>query len=508
MQSRTVTLKSLGLVAPPTLALLSCGGGSSGGGWAANLAVSPTGGTTVAGVPYASSSKLSATWSAPSQPVDHYLLRATDAVNSSVVSVTAAGSSTSATISGLKSATQYTVALTACLDAACGQSLAASSTAASTTAGETWQFVGAAGSSSVSGITKVVSDGNTKPFAIRFGSGAGANLEGKLQLYYDPIGASEKGVKVATLPSAATTDLSSVSSFTPVAGSGLIKPSSGAPLISSINTSQAVPLSSSLGGKVRLFFEATGADGKTRILYLDSQDGFTGQDFHSGPPTSCSTPADYSSGGGCAPSVAIGVEGDSTGAKANVSNARQFKIGYPVLTDWRWDGAAGTFMVFTVEMVSSCSASSRNQGYAVWDGANWNVQYGSGTCPKLFTNMQAPMPVHRGGANYKLYYSDTTRQVVGSQIPGPGPLVILYAEGPKGGDPSLVDFEDWEAQGSARETTFLWPSGIPLTDAEESHIDDYVVLAPTGDPDFQILYCNVSDGSAVPFVGLASWINP
>lgn len=482
---------------------------STGNTWTANLNVSQTGSISVGSTVYYSSTKLYVTWTSPSQTVDHYVLTATDSVQGTLVSATAASSSINATLTGLKSATTYAVNISACLDSSCTQKLTGAAAASGATPQEVWQIQGTSGTSSYSSATKVVSDGNTLPYAFRYGSGAGASIEGKLQLYYNPSGQTEKGTKIAITSSAATTSVSSVSSFTAFSGVGLVNPPVGSPFIFKVNASQTVPLSSSMGSKIRLFFEATGSDNKTRIMYLDSQDSYVGQDFNSGSSTQCSSQADYSAGGGgCAPTVAIGVEGDLTNANTNLSNARQFKIGFPQLSDWRWDGADGTFMIFTANPTVLCTSVDKNQGYAVWDGTSkWVVQY-SGSCPKVFSNMQAPMPVHLGGLKYKLYYSDTTKADTSTSIPSPGPKKILYADGIASGSASTVDYEDWESMTSARDIVVIWPSGTQLTDSEESHLDDYVVVAPTGDLSFQVMYSNMTDGSIVPFTGMLVLMNP
>lgn len=96
-----------------------------------------------------------------------------------------------------------------------------------------------------------------------------------------------------------------------------------------------------------MFFEATGSDGKTRIFSVDSKDGFVGQDFNSGAALTCST-----------------------------------------------------------DSVTSCSSVQHNHGYAVWDGTRWNVQYRADGCPKLFVSAQACLPMHLGGARYKMYFGD------------------------------------------------------------------------------------------------------
>jgi hypothetical protein len=37
------------------------------------------------------------------------------------------------------------------------------------------------------------------------------------------------------------------------------------------------------------------------VLWIDSKDGYFGQDFNAGAASTCTTAADYSSGGGCVP---------------------------------------------------------------------------------------------------------------------------------------------------------------------------------------------------------------
>ncbi len=506
--SFTTRVCSLLLVACFLVYGFGCGGGGGGTGtatWAAGLAVAKTGGVSVGSTTYESSTKLLLRWSAPSQTIDHYTITAVDGVQSTKVTADASSSSTSLTLTGLKSATSYTVSIVACVTANCSETLTGDASVTGTTKEEVWQVQGTGNTYST--VSKPVSDGNTMPYAFRYGSDASSGLAGKIQLYYNPTDGSEKGIKIALTSSPATTTVSSVASFGAFTGVGLIRPSTAATLVATVNTFQALPLSAALGSKVRLFFEANGADGKARIMYLDSQDGYTGQDFHAGSGTQCRTSADYATGGGCAPTVVIGVEGDAVAANANVTNARQFKIGYPTQDNWRWDGSSGTFMIFTVNPASSCTTVSKNQGYAVWDGSAWNVHY-SGSCPTVFTQMQAPMPVHIGGVKYKLYYSDTTQEDKSGTLPSPGPKKIIYADGVLTGNTSTVAYEDWEGMSGARDITTLWPDGSKLTTSEESHLDDYVVLAPTGDLSFQVMYSNMTDGTITPFIGMLVLINP
>jgi hypothetical protein len=375
---------------------------------------------------------------------------------------------------------------------------------------ETWQLQGTG--SSISGLTHIVSDGNVKIHAFRYGADAPAALAGRVQIYYGPMQMAFKGLAVGAATSPATTDIATVSSFTSLSGSaGLITPSLAAPLVAEVATGQAVPLTASAGGLVRLYFEARGADGKTRIMSVDSRDGWTGRDFNANPPTTCSTTADYSPGGGCVPTVAIGVAGDVVLPNPGITNARQFKIGFPTLDDWRWNAAPGTFMIFTTDPVAGCSTFFHNHVYAMWTGSVWQVQRFPSGCPKLFPSMQAAAPLHLGGARYKILFGDpsiTTGRIPGAPAPFLGPKMLLYGDGAATGDPATVEFEDWEPRASARGTTFLWPAGAVLGDAAEGYIDDFVLVSPTGDVDFQILYVAITDGFAPPFAGVALLVNP
>jgi hypothetical protein len=356
-----------------------------------------------------------------------------------------------------------------------------------------------------------VSDGNVKLHVMRLGEGAGAGLAGQLRLYYGPSGPNNRGLAVAVNSGAASaSDPSSYLAFTSRAGaSGLTDPANASVLVRSVATGQAVALAST--PRVRLFFEALGSDNRTRIMSVDSQDGYAGLDFNSGAASVCSTAADYSAGGGCAPTVAIGIEGDAVAGWPRIQNARQFKIGVATATDWRWDGALGSFMVFTTDAIAGCSAATPNQGYAVWSGSRWEVQYLSNGCPKLFASMQAAHPLHLGGARYKLYYgdpSDATGRLAGSMLPFLGPKKVLYADGAASGDATRVDFEDWEPVSSGRPLTFLWPDGTPLDAAAEGYIDDFSIVAPTGSLGLQVLYLAITDGTMVPFTAVAVLLNP
>lgn len=472
----------------------------------AGVTVSPVGEQTVGGQKFGSSSKLSVAWTAPAYTVDHYEVAAAESLQGTVV--TASGKTTSATLTGLKAATAYTVTVKACVDAPCRRSGSAAAVAG-TTATEYWQLKGTG--NTTAGLTKIVSDGNVRISATRFGPEAGTVTANRIQLYYGPMGnGSGRQALTTALTNTATsaTDAASYLSFTGSGSrTGLITPSPAAPLVELVATGQGVPMTN---GKVRLFFEAQGTDKKTRIYAIDSVDGFTGQDFNSGSATTCSTAADYSAGGGCVLTTVVGVEGDTTLPNAKIPNARQNKVGFPTQSDWRWDGAAGTFMVFTTDRINGCVNSNMNHGYAVWDGTKWNVQYAANGCPKLFTNAQAAFPLHVGGTRYKLYYGDpsiTTGRGPGN-LPFVGPKKLIYSDGSASGDLSRVDFEDWEAQTAARDVVFLWPNGDKLNDTAEGYIDDYHFLAPTGNLDLQVMYLAITNGTEIPFASAAVLLNP
>jgi hypothetical protein len=456
----------------------------------------------------ASSTRLLVRWQAATTAPNHYRVTATDTLGGPPVTATATAGASELTLTALKSATPYSITVSACSDAACSQA-AASTAASGTTAAETWQLQGTG--NSTAGLTRIVTDGNARISATRFGPEAGAATANRIQLYYGPFLAGRQVLSTALSGVVSIAAPASYLGFTSSGGTtGLATPGTPSTAIAGIATGQGVPLSAAMGARVRLFFEALGPDARTRIFTIDSVDGYTGQDFNAGASTLCSTAADYAPGGGCNAQLAIGVEGDATLATARVQNARQQKLGYPTLADWRWDGAAGTFLVFTTDRVTGCSNVSPNHGYAVWDGTTWRVQYDAAGCPKLFTSAQAAFPMHLGGARYKLYYGDPsvgTGRLAGN-LPFLGPKKILYADGARSGLADRVDFEDWESQAQAREMVFLWPNGERLDATAHGYIDDYHFIAPTGSLDLQVMYMAITNGVEAPFGAAAVLLNP
>jgi hypothetical protein len=457
-----------------------------------------------------SSSVLAVSWTpSPEDATHHFEVVASEEVQGTEVRAAAGNAATSVRLTGLKAATAYQVTVYACLDEACTE-WSASANATGETDREYWQLQGAG--NSVARLTAAVSDGNARLSATRFGPDADA-LASRVQLYYGPLPRPGSRPSLSAAVASATANASNPASyltFTSRAGSsGLISPPSATPLVQEVATGQGVPIARARGGMVRLFFEAQGADRRTRVLSLDSADGYVGLDFNRGAATTCSTEADYSTGGGCAPTVVIAVEGDA-GGNARISNARQHKVAWPTLDSPHWDLAVGTFMVFTVDRVAGCSNFQMNHAYAVWDGAKWVVQYREDGCPKLFTSAQAAFPFHSGGVRYRLYYGDPS---IGdgkgtSNLPFLGPKKLIYADGRKTGAPDVVDFEDWEPQTSARDVVFLWPNGDQLDAAAEGYIDDYHFLTPTGASGLQVMYITITDGAIPPLSATALLTNP
>lgn len=469
---------------------------------ALTLASVPSTGST-----QASSSRLSASWAAPSgMTPSHYALRVIDLGSSETRAFTITGTST--VLTDLKASSDYRVEVSVCSASRCYLTQIANASA--TTPGEVWQLQG--NGNSVAGLRRTVADGNVKIHALRFGSDAPPALAGRVQAYYGPMGGSALAglaVAVANAPASAADPLSFLSLTSLAGSSGLMRPSTPAPLVADVATGQAVPLSAAMGGRMRLYFEALGG-GRTRILSIDSADGYVGRDFNSGAAGTCSTAADYATGGGCAPSVVVAIDTD-VGGNPRIPNARQFKIGVPTQDDWRWDGAAGTFMWFTADTISGCSNVNRNHVYAVWDGSRFVVQYDASGCPRHIRNVQAGHPMHLGGKRWKFYYGDTSDlsgALPGSTLPYLGPKRVLYANGVLTGDPTRVDFEDWENVGVGRRVRFLWPNGEPLSDSAEGYIDDFSIIAPTGTLDLQVLYVAITDGRVAPLMAAAVLVNP
>lgn len=477
-----------------------------------DVRVARTGAVTVGSRQIFSSSQLAVTWvPGAGDQTHHFEIVGRETAQGTEARASASASATAVTLTGLKALTTYVVTVRACANEACSTSSVSASASAETDT-EYWQLQGTG--NTVARLTTIVSDGNARLSATRFGPDAGA-MANRVQLYYGPMhsaGSRQAQLSAGVASAEATAaNTDSFLTFTSRAGSsGLIAPTTNTTLIAGMATGQGVPVTRDKGGFVRLFFEAQGADGRTRAMWIDSKDGYYGLDFNAGAASTCSTAADYSTGGGCEPTVAIAVDGDS-GGNSRINHSRQFKVAWPTLDSPHWDMAVGSFMVFTSDRVTGCSDYQQNHGYAVWDGTKWVVQYRDNGCPKLFTSAQAAFPFHSGGARYRLYYGDpsiTDGRATSGNLPFLGPKKLIYADGGVSGLANVVDFEDWEAQASARDVVFLWPNGDQMDARAEGYIDDYHFLTPTGDPNLQVMYITITDGAIAPIAVAAVLLNP
>lgn len=452
-----------------------------------------------------SSSRLTVGWSAPAGvAVDHYEVRATEA--GLLTTFTASASATSLTLTGLKSSTTYSVVVRSCDNAICTQS-GDTAAVSGTTSAEYWQVqgTGAAATTATIVVSQSQSSGSVMSWPVLYGAEAGSSLSGKVRLYFKG-GVGGLNTSVA-LSGTATAAPASVSSFTQDTAYGLKSPSESTGYITSdVSAPQGVPRSVGGTPHVRLFFKAvggSGANGKNRLFYLDSQDGLTGQDFHPGAPTLVSSSADWTT---ASPTIALGVTGDPTPSDSGLLQVRQTKIGLPLLTNWLWNDAPGTFMVITGQ--DNCGQTTDGLFYGQWDGTMWNVTKDANNCPRpLVRYAHGPILLHRGGTRFKLYYEDRVTDMNETNKP----TRLLYGDGALTGASSL-EFGDWEAQSVAREFHFLWPDGSLVNVADESGFGDHSIFYPTTDPDVQVMYINLTgfDGPRpIPSrgIGMAVLIN-
>lgn len=473
---------------------------------------------TAGSVTAGSSTRLRIRWTPPDEYVEYYALRLVDQVAGAELGVLVAGDQTATVVENLKSGTLYEIQLTACLDFGCIYLLPADPGGEGRTDEEYWQIQGAGASFETA--AEVVTGGQDRPYAVVFESWAGPTLQGRLQLHYDPAADADKGVRMALLPSAATADSTSVMNFEPVPGAGLRRRTENDPPAPGPNpfAFQPVPLSEYVGWAVRLFFQSDDPDGRGRIYSLDSRDGYPGLDYNSEDASAICELSDYGPAGPCEPSVVLGVDGDGVSASPGVERLGPFRIGYPTRDSWQWQGTPGTFMFVSVSLtadMSGCSEAGLNAGYAVFDGTDFGLAYkppmpDQDPCPLLLEAVQSPSPVHLGGVRYKLYYSrnDGTE----TDPSALRPVELVYGDGQAAGDPTVVEFSDWERVDQARPVHFLWPDGAVLTDESESRLTDFHPLMPTSDPGFQVMFVSMPcDDAACPapaFVGMAVLLNP
>lgn len=458
---------------------------------------------------YYSSSRMEAAWAWPGKSVHEWKLVVAEPATGLIDTVFVDGDILNRIITGLKSGTEYELTVSGILASGRG---ARGLSAIATTPEEVWQLKGAEAGvgNTFDECWIVVENGNVLSWPFLYGDDAPGSFAGKVRFYYKPFPRSEPsgGVRVAISKEKATEDPESVASFVTLEGFGLRNPPFPATLVKQLAACQGVPLSAEMGGGVRLFFEAAGADRLTRYMYLDSQDYYRGQDFHPGDPTVVEETEDYETGGPAEPTVVIGVLGEPADSTTGLYQARQSKMGWPTLDSWTWDGASGTFMIITGADV--CEQTNDGLFYAVWDGGAWSVvKDEDDACARpLVLDAHGPVVVHRGGHRYKVYYED---QAEGRSDK---PFHLLYADAERSGAEDRVEIEDWDAESSAREVHFRWPDGSALTRGRESGLGDHAILCPAGGLEVQVMYLNLGgkDDSSAPRIpaglGMAILVNP
>lgn len=475
--------------------------------WNANVTVSAE---AVDGTTLSSSTRLRVNFSPYTDAtVDHYEVTAREVESGTLLSTVWPVQSTQIALDELRSDTEYEITVRACTSAACsGASLLA--TGKGRTAKEVWRLVGTG--NTLSGVTRIVPNGNVQSHAFRFGAWAGPDYEGKVQLYYKELidgAAQTTWVKVA-VTSKVVTDVSTATTFEVVANAGFLQTVKEPIAYRYFGSPQGVPMNDGGGVRVRLFGEPQEVSVKNRIGYLDSQDAL-GRDFHPGTETTCGA-TEYEDGQPCAFTYIIGPSDDALNPNPKLFTTRQFKMVYPTRPDSRWDAAKGTAMFVSTHPTDdaiACGEWISNSGYFVWNGQKWEAQYGTDGCPLMQKEVQAPSPLHLGGTRYKLYFTRNSVKKM-NEDEGDKPLMVIYGDASRTGDPNVLDFADWEdSQTQARHIDVQWPDGSSFPATHESRLDDYAHIMPSNDPKLQIMYSNIaSPDDPVPFIGALFLVNP
>jgi hypothetical protein len=459
-----------------------------------------------------SSSRLSLSWTLEDQGFDSLHIRMVNHLGEPTRSLELGLTDHEVEINQLRSDTLYLVSLEACIGNSCGYL----GPMEKRTTQEVWQLAGEG--QNYEGITPVIADGNTKPWVIRLGTDAPEDLEGRLQLYYDPLTQSEKGVKIGFIEEAPTPNPNTWMPFSEIPGYGLLRDAPGGPDLGEGTgpaTFQAIPLSKSSGGNVAIIFEGElNEEDGIAVYRIDSVDGVVGRDFHPGEETQCEA-QDFGPDGACPASLLLhkGSLPDNL-----LSSVRQSKVLVPIQDEGTWNEEAGSRMLTTLHFTDErCSNSFFWGGYAVYDGDTWSIEVDEEGCPKGWPGMQAPEALHMGNGLYRAYFNhnEMIKQRGASVHDFVKPMKTLYADARKTGDPDIVEFEDWETIDQAHDITILWPDGTALTEAEESRLDDHVIMTPTGHMDHLALYTNFSCVSTdedtslcPPIIAMAYLLNP
>jgi hypothetical protein len=469
-----------------------------------------------------SSSTIRLRWDEASFVTDHYRVNGIDGVTNyeRQLRIESAGM----TLMGLKSDTQYTFWVIACIDEDCDEAFESESTTVRT-AVETWEVQGS-GQSGYEAAHQVVDNGSTLSYALSYGDWAPKDLQGSISYYYNgqPDRATGEGGGVRVAASDGGTDFfEDVKALFVRECDEMTQGSPGRPPQLDVSNCpveqlemfafQVVPLTS---GAIRLFFEASApADEEhiTQIYSLDSQDGYVGQDFNSSVSSDIcgdTSQRDLIQGGDCEPELLIG--SSVNGYDSGLTHARQHKVGYPIMDSWLWNESPGTFMVITG--ADECGATRDGLFYAVWSGRAWDVEQEEDCAMPLVEAGHGPVLVHLGEERYKLYYEHYQYADDKNNVWDRKPFLVMYADGMMTGKEGIVEFGDWEDEADAREVEFVWSDGTTLTDDEEAGLGDHMIWLPEGTLNKQVMYMNLGgfdnkeSPSASNGLGMAVLLNP
>lgn len=490
--------------------------------WISNLEVEPVM-VEYLGKQYNSSGRLSVSWEIPERSFDHFQLILDDEISGVRDEIDLPAELGALELSGLKSATDYSVSIALCLDENCYERIEGDVVVSARTGEEYWMIEGE--EEGYESAAQVVEDGSTLSYVLPYGDWAPPELQGMTKLFYNAKDGEgnnfEGGIRVAS--SSGYELFEDVKALFLRECRQMTKGEPGKPPQPDTSKCpedqlemfafQVVPL---LSKKVRLFFEASSPGDEehiTQIYALDSYDLYEAEDFDSSPESDVCGDGEARElipGGTCEPELLIGsVE---RGVDSGLRQARQHKIGYPMRDSWLWDEAPGTFMVVTG--ADACEQTRDGLFYAVLNGAHWNVESDNNCAKPLVRDAHGPVLVHMGQARYKLYFENYLIQDREKNLWEEKPTRVLYGDGALHGQEDVVDFEDWEDESLAREVHFLWPNGTVLSSDEEAGLGDHMVFLPNADLKTQVMYMNLggfdnrewSAGSAG--LGMAILVNP
>jgi hypothetical protein len=490
------------------------------GSWRAGLTLEPIDVIEVDGVTYQSSTRLKMTWKAfPGTPHHYEVVVEHPFDNVSDIRVIAF-SNTMSILDELKSETDYTVTLYACKTITCNQAYVSRTSPSASTAREVWQLDGS--NNGFDNATVLFENGNSLPYVFEYGPGSGY-LEGELRLNWGAKHFAGQGGGMRSVRG----DNSDFTSFDGADYShslhAICADDDACEFM--ISGTQSVPL---LSNTIRTYMEATDkltTGSPTRIYSIDSTDGYVGLKYNSDPTddTPCGVDSsDYGPGGACELKLVIGITGDPGVPDSGLTQARQFKIGFPKQDSWRWDQSPGTFMVLTgasqLASPSTCTSIIDGLFYAVYDGADWEVLKDTSGCPlALHEGAHGPVIDHRGDAKYALYYEEhpyasggeleEATEYTEGMDPVWKPFKVIYGNGAASGDANSVDFGDWESRESARNVDFLWPDGTVLSDEDEATLGDHVIVRPIASLETRYMYMNVGGSTGSFGTGFAVHIN-